>query len=381
MGVNRRAAAWGLLILFAVILYLFSNETVTLALLLSLIIALPVSFLLLRYTADKVDLAISDSSSTEEKSSFVITLQNKGILPVAFVDIELRCANLRVGDSDICSVSKSLMPRGKYEFTVDVKPSHAGRYELAVVSASVSEPLGVWRRPLNFSERRYLTVLPEMFEIGIIPAGVSAMPEGDTQSQRTKGAVAGDMTGIREYVPGDPVRNIHWKLSEKTDKMLVKELGNPVTDQYLLLMDSAADIAQDPVALDAVASVFTSLIRAMREEEMVLSAGWTDPMTGEAAVRRILTDEDAAAAADEYLAVPASIPSAFQKISRNIIEDRYAHVIIVGSRIPGNIEDITNGCQVTVLMYGGAHSFTDKNLAVAGFSAKTAATDIAGIEL
>ena len=378
---HKRAAAWGLLILFAAVLYLFSNETVTLALLVSLIIALPVSFLLLRYTAGNVELAISESDTSSDKNSFTVSLTNKGLLPVASVDLELSCANLRVGDSDILSISRSLMPRGRSEFPVEVKPGHAGRYELSVASAYVTDPLGIWKRPVGHGESRYITVLPEIFDVSIIPAGVSAMPEADTQSQKTKGAVAGDMIGIREYVPGDPVRSIHWKLSEKTDRMLVKEMGDPVTDQYLLLMDSSSDIAQDPAALDAVASVFTSLIRAMREDDMIISAGWTDPQTGDAAVRRIITDEDASAAADEYLAVPAAMPSAFQKIARNLIEDRYAHVIIVGSRIPANIEDITNGCQVTVLMYGGSHSFTDKNLNVAGFGAKTAATDIAGLEL
>ena len=378
---HRRAAAWGLLILFALILYLFSNETVTLALLTALIIALPVSFLLLRFTAGKVDVEISDKVLSAEKSSFDLKIANRGFLPVPSVDLDLKCENLRIGDSDLYTVSRSLMPRGSAEVSIDVRPTHAGRYELSIDSATVSDPLGIWKRKINCEGSRFLTVLPELFDINIIPAGVSAMPEADTQSQRTKGAVAGDMIGIREYVAGDPVRNIHWKLSEKTDRMLVKELGDPVTDQYLLLLDSSADIAQDPAALDAVASVFASLIRAMRENDMVLSAGWTDPETGVATVRRINTDDDASAAADEYLAVPAATPSAFRKIERNLMEDRYAHVVIVGSRIPANIEDITNGCQVTILMYGGTHSFTDKNLTVAGFGAKTCASDIAGIEV
>ena len=39
------------------------------------------------------------------------------------------------------------------------------------------------------------------------------------------------------------------------------------------------------------------------------------------------------------------------------------------------------GGWAAVLMYGGTHSFTDKNLSVAGFGAKTAASDIAGMEL
>ena len=369
------------MILFALILYLFSNETVTLALLISLIIATPVSYLLLKFTADNVEVSLSDKLISPEQSSFVMNIANKGILPIPLVELDLRCGNLRIGDSDIYTVRRSLMPHGSAEVSIDVKPSHAGRYELSIDSAQISDPLGIWKRKMNCGGRRYLTVLPELFDINIIPAGVSAMPEGDTQSHRTKGAVTGDMIGIREYVAGDPVRNIHWKLSEKTDKMLVKELGDPVTDQYLLLLDSSVDIAQDPAALDAVASVFASLIRAMRENDMILSAGWTDPLTGEAAIRRIITDEDASLAADEYLAVPATIPSAFRKIERNLIEDRYAHVVIVGSRIPANIEDITNGCQVTVLMYGGAHSFTDKNLTVACFEAATCASDIAGVEV
>ena len=250
---HKRAAAWGLLILFAIILYLFSNETVTLALLAALIISLPVSFFLLRATAGKVEVSLEDRMISAEKSSFVLTLRNRGILPVSSVELELGCGNLRVGDSDIYTVNRSLMPRGKAEIPVEIKPSHAGRYELTVSSAVVSDALGVWRKRIACRDSRYLTVLPELFDIGIIPAGVSAMPEADTQSHRTKGAVAGDMIGIREYVAGDPVRNIHWKLSEKTDKMLVKELGDPVTDQYLLLLDSAADIAQDPAALDTVA--------------------------------------------------------------------------------------------------------------------------------
>ena len=77
-------------------------------------------------------------------------------------------------------------------------------------------------------------------------------------------------------------------------------------------------------------------------------------------IRRIENEIDEEAAADEYLAVPASAPSAFRKIERDITENRYAHVVIVGSRIPDEIENITNGCEATDLMYGSKEYFTDK---------------------
>jgi uncharacterized protein (DUF58 family) len=68
--------------------------------------------------------------------------------------------------------------------------------------------------------------MPLLFDMNMVQAGVTAMPESDMEAARTRGAVSGDMIDIKEYLPGDPVRNIHWKLSEKTGKTLVKVLGN-----------------------------------------------------------------------------------------------------------------------------------------------------------
>ena len=55
--------------------------------------------------------------------------------------------------------------------------------------------------------------------------------------------------------------------------------------------------------------------------------------------------------------------------------------MIVGSRIPEEIENITNGCEATVLMYGSKEYFTDKNLTVIGFEADSFMSDVAGVEI
>jgi len=378
---RRRLAAWGLIILLALIMYLFSNETVTLALLAAVIIVVPASYALLRFTGRRFEVSIIDPQPGAEKSSFTLCMKNGGILPVASAAMEAVCTNLRTGESDILDINRSIRSRGTVKIPVDVTPTNAGRYMLKVSSVRITDPLGLFSRTAECEDAEYITFLPEMFDMQLMPAGISAMPESDIQSQKSRGSVTGDMTGIREYVSGDPVRNIHWKLSEKTDRMLVKELGIPTTDRLLLILDSAADIAQDPVALNTVASVFASLIRSLRQNDFIFSIAWTDPEKGEAVIRRIENEIDEEAAADEYLAVPASAPSAFRKIERDITENRYAHVVIVGSRIPEEIENITNGCEATVLMYGSKEYFTDKNLTVIGFEADSFMSDVAGVEI
>ena len=378
---RKRLTAWGLIILLALIMYLFANETVTLAMLAAVIIVVPASYALLRFTGGHFEVSITEPMLGAEKSLFTISIKNGGLLPVASAEIEAVCSNLRTGESDILEINRSIKPRSTVKIPVEMTPANTGRYMLRVSSARITDPLGLWSKTVECEDAEFLTFLPEIFEFQLIPAASAAMPESDIQSEKSRGSVSGDMTGIREYVPGDPVRNIHWKLSEKTDRMLVKELGVPATDRLLLILDSAAEIAQDPIALNTVASVFASLIRALRQNDLVFSIAWTDPETGEAVIRRIENEEDEGAAADEYLAVPASAPSAFRRIERDVTENRYAHVVIVGSRIPEEIGNITNGCDVTVFMYGTGEFFTDKNLTVIGFEADSFMSDVAGFEV
>ena len=378
---RRNLIVWILLIISAIILYIFSNGSVTLALLVALIAALPASYALLRMAAGKVELSLTDGGLADDHRIFVLSLKNKGAMPVASVETEAVCTNLRTGETDSFTIKRSLGPRKTVVVPLEILPTHAGRYELTLSKPVMRDPLGIWKKTIDFDGNVGLTIMPELFEMNITPAGVSAMPESDAESARTRGAVSGDMIDIKEYVPGDPVRNIHWKLSEKLDKPLVRVLGTPVSDQYLIILDNPADIASDPEALDAVASVYASLLQTLRMNDITCYAGWTDPATGKAAIRRISDDGEAAAAADEYLSVPASMPSAFARISRDMADDRYAHVVIVGSSIPVNIDALANGCNVTILKYGDWSSFTEGSMTVVGFGASSYRSDTAGIEI
>ena len=378
---RRNVIVWVLLILSALILYLFSNDTVTLALLVALIAALPASYALLRLTAGKVELELKDAGLKDEQRLFELSFKNKGVIPVALVETMAQCTNLRTGETESFAINKSLGPNGTKTADLEIIPGHAGRYELSVSSAVVRDPLGLWKRKLEFDGHEGVTIMPELFVMNIVPAGVSAMPESDAESAKVRGSVSGDMIDIKEYVPGDPVRNIHWKLSEKLDKPLVRVLGSPVSDQYLIILDNPAELSHDPVALDAVASVYASLIHTLQLNDITCYTGWTDPDTGRAVIRRVADESEAAAAADEYLSVPAYMPSAFARISRDIADARYAHVVIVSSHIPGNIDILANGCNVTILKYGDGGSFTEGSLTVVGFQAETYKSDTAGMEI
>lgn len=370
-----------LLIISALILYIFDNETITLALLAALIVMPAVSVGMLALSGRDLEVVMAKAPHTGENPAIRVSIENPNIVPLASVEVEVTCENLRTGEMDTQVIKDTPRPKGHKDIDFEIIPRNAGRYRISVSSARISDPLKLSSRKVSCRGQEFLTIMPETFDMQLSYASDATMLEASRTADSRRGNDPGEVRAIREYVPGDPVRNIHWKLSEKTDKMLVKELGNPLTDQFLVILDTASDISLDPAALEATASVFVSLIQTLRLNATGLSIAWTDPETERAVIRKINDDADLEKAADEYLAMPASIHSAFGRIDRDIAESRYAHIVVVSSRIPEGIDAIANGCQVTILMYGVTGAVTENNVTTIGFEAKTYKEDLAGIEI
>lgn len=377
----KRRIACILLIISALILYFFDNETITLALLAVLLVVPAASIGLLALSGRNLRISMERTSQPSENPVVRVRIENPDFVPLAAVEAEVTCTNLRTGEADSYYIRNTPRPKSTQEFDLEVLPKHAGRYEIAVTSALLTDPLQLSSKNIVCSDRQYVTIMPETFDMHLSYASDAAMLESDRTADSRKGNDPGEVRAIREYVPGDPVRNIHWKLSEKMDKLLVKELGNPITDQFLVILDTAREVSQDPVALEAVASVFASLVTTLSRDSSGLSIGWTDPHTGHAVIRKIVEDHDLTAAADEYLAVPAVTRSAFRRIERDIAESRYAHIVIVGAMVPEGLDAIANGCQVTVLMYGEDGTITENNVNITGFDSASYRDDLAGIEI
>ena len=375
----KRRIACILLILSAFILYFFANETITLALLLALIAMPAASIGMLALSGKELKLSLEDSDVVSEKPVMKLTLENPGIVPVALTELELSCENLRTGETDSTTIQLTPGPKSRKEIDFEVQSGHAGRYRVSVSNAVIMDPLMLWSKEVACEGIKYITVMPELFDVQMSYASDAALLENDRSADSRRGEDPGDVRGIRDYVAGDPVRNIHWKLSEKVDKLLIKELGTPISDQFLVILGNSGDKSSDPEALEAIASVFASLIETLRLDNASLTIAWSDALTGQAVIKKINDEEDLKMAADEYLAAPASARGAFATIDRDLADARYPHVVIVGGRIPAGLEAIANGCNVTVLLNGTTGSTTENNVKVIGFENKTYAEDLAGM--
>ena len=56
------------------------------------------------------------------------------------------------------------------------------------------------------------------------------------------------MFDIREYVPGDDIRAVHWKLSSKTDTLILREASDPSHYNLAVLIDLGLEQENEPVS-------------------------------------------------------------------------------------------------------------------------------------
>lgn len=120
-------------------------------------------------------------------------------------------------------VSMPVRPHGNESLTLPLQITNLGHFHISSDTLLLQDILGLvrFRIPLALTK-----------EIDVIPADGQQTPhrtEGymsglsETEESREKGNDFAEVSDIREYAPGDRIRDIHWKLSAAKDILMVKE--------------------------------------------------------------------------------------------------------------------------------------------------------------
>jgi uncharacterized protein (DUF58 family) len=145
-----------------------------------------------------------------------------------------------------------------------------GVYRVGPTSLHFGDPLGLFKVVSDYPEQRELLVYPPILHNENIP-DLSGGGEGRANSRQRSLIETSAIGGIRDYVPGDPIRRIHWPLSVRHQSFLVKEFDREMGGDTWLVLDSDQAVhtgtAEDSTLEDAVIWAATSawhLIRAGR---------------------------------------------------------------------------------------------------------------------
>ncbi len=185
----------------------------------------------------KLHISIHTPITILEKNSAIpveLTLSNRSYFPAGQVRVKLEAAypmRKKKKSFKLCSVvpgRKRGESRSSIKLRFDLEPQYTGRVELSIRHACVLDLLGILPlllRRKNVTDQSFVMVLPEKQDI---PLELDSLVQQFSANREAEIRIAGEknppeVAWIREYQPGDALRDIHWKLTAKQDTLMVRE--------------------------------------------------------------------------------------------------------------------------------------------------------------
>lgn len=175
-----------------------------------------------RYVSVQIE-APAEYVSKDEEFLIRIKLRNRCILPLVRSRIILYTGNTFIGEEEKNFLTVPLKPSGTTEILYPLISSYAGNIEVRADKILLYDLLGFHSVTVNVKEEENVYIIPrggsgDEFVLNDYEKGMDEVEES-----RLSGSDFSDVSQIREYIPGDAMKNIHWKLSAKKDILMVKE--------------------------------------------------------------------------------------------------------------------------------------------------------------
>lgn len=208
--------------------------------------------------------------------SFTVALHNPAPFPAMRVRCDLLTRNQLNRECDAVRVMTWMPPKKGNEAVFTTGSDYCGRIRISVQQIILYDCFGLIGIRCKSNAVAHMTVQPDTFEanITLIPMPHSS-EDSDVYSQDRPGSDLTETHQIREYVPGDSPRQIHWKLSNKFDKLIVRDPALPITRNVLVFWERTGESGNREI-IDAQAETVVSLCQGLLDNGIQFTIGWND---------------------------------------------------------------------------------------------------------
>ena len=270
----------GWLVLEGLLLWCFawfgSGVALALAVLLILmpVATIPVSMFLKKKLEIQLEAALSLRKGDE--ASITVKLSN----PTIFAALRVRCDVVVQNQLNRETLKQHILtwagPKKTQKCSLRIASEYCGRLRVWVPQVVLYDCFGIFGIRCKCNAVTHMTVQAETFEPNVVLVpNPSSADDSESYSQDRPGADLTETFQLREYVPGDSPRQIHWKLTNKFDKLIVRDPGLPISKNVLVFWERTGE-SGDPDLIDAQAEVIISLCRSLVDMGIQFTVGWND---------------------------------------------------------------------------------------------------------
>ena len=225
----------------------------------SVLLYVPVTLLQMLYTRMffKIYQEVGDRLLYKNAAvDYQITIENAGIFPIGRVKL-VKDELVTDLENDFTTEEYRLLPRESRSIETKISCRYAGGYTGGITKIIISDIFGLMSFSYDIPTPLRVSVLPVMSDIAV--AEISRIFESVSHRNvfRLERDEAFPGNEVRDYMPGDPIKNIHWKNYARTGDMSVRlpEKQESGMMNFVIIPDMESTIVRRDYMLEYIVSV------------------------------------------------------------------------------------------------------------------------------
>ncbi len=294
----RSRIIYTILLFSAIGFYLFYGQYIAFV---ALIFAVFLPFFLYAITliaSRKIIAKFADCNTVAQKfvsSQIQIEVDNESMLHIATAELTLVSETVFSNEKSREIITIPINANQVTTIKTGVVSKYCGEIELTLKKIKLYDFLSLTSHTKRLNKSLKITVLPNVYEINATPQ-ISLEPDDESHSFSTmkSGDDASQVFDYHEYHEGDKVKNIHWKLSTKLDKLMVKELSLPISSAVCVALELGAceEKINQLTQIDAQIETFTSISSWLFEKDIPHEVEWYHPANSCAVKMKLSSVDD-----------------------------------------------------------------------------------------
>lgn len=328
-------------------------------------------------------------------------LTNPTLIPVLNCEITLEITLASENSSEKIRINTPIFPRNMQRLSASFSSSHYGLVRCRMISVKIYDMLRLFRFKLPAKKLNHINceaiILPKQIDlentvsdysdIGLESENYSAVKAGDDPSE---------IFSIRDYSDGDRMSRVHWKLTAKEDRLMVKDYSLPLADSFFIVADTYIPpqfAGHSAEIYDTLAVMTTSISQLLCQNNARHIVGFFDDRSQEAEFIKV--DEEGESITACVRLMMAGCCNKPSRLVSEILESgdqrrRYGHMICISAIYDAAYAEalICSGlaCRYTFLICGGGADGTElagdhANAEIVRIDPKNAAASLAALTL
>lgn len=206
------------------------------------------------------DVLLSDKKVKKgEYTAGLIKIRNKSFLAVTKFELNVICKTNGVSDNKKHTLKGYVGARSVTNIEIQLSSVYAGILSVELNQIKVWDYLGFFSSKKKISGGGTFVVMPSQNKIDIRKNQIFlGFDNLDREAINRPGHQPPEIYQIKAYTPGDSIRDIHWKLTARTDEFMSKEYMDEVGTELFFFIDlRSAD--SSPKRLDAFWEIISSI--------------------------------------------------------------------------------------------------------------------------